>query len=342
MKVRKFLSWFTVFFVSLFVTVSCTSSPQTLTSLNSPATMPVRVGFNNWPGCIPLRVAQLKRMFDDNKINVNLRWFENYLDSIKALFLGSLDGANETLNNMISAVAKGSDQVTILVIDNSTGSDAIVVGEGINSIADLKGKRITAEEGDVDHSLLLEGLKKAGMTQADIQFNPLKVEEGTKAFIAGKMDAVALFDPFTTKALLRPGSKVLFSSKGFPGAISDHLAVSRKLINERPQDVQALVNSWFSTLDFIRNNLEESYKIMAERAGVSVEEYKTYDTGIKIFNLEDNLKAFSPGNDITSLSYAAKAIKNFLLETKLIKKEPDLGRIFDDRFVKAYAASHSS
>jgi len=142
--------------------------------------------------------------------------------------------------------------------------------------------------------------------------------------------------------LLRPGSKVLFSSKDFPGTISDHLAVNRKLVNEKPQEVQALVNSWFDTLNFIRKHPEKSYEIMAARAGVSVEEYKSYDTGLKIFNVEDNLKAFSSGNDMTSLAYAAKEINKFLFENKLIKKEPDLSKIFDDRFVKAYAADHRS
>jgi len=342
MKLCKLLSLFTVFFVSLLVTVSCTPSPQTSTSLTSLTTTPIRIGFNNWPCCIPLQVAQVEKLFNDNRINVDLRWFESYSDSIKALASGSLDGGEQTLNDTISAVANGSDKVTVLVIDNSTGSDAVIVRKGINSIADLKGKKVATEEGAVDHFLLIEGLKKAGMTQADIQLTPLNIEEATKAYLAGNVDAVSLYDPFTTKVLLRPGSKVLFSSKDFPGTISDHLAVNRKLVNEKPQEVQALVNSWFDTLNFIRKHPEKSYEIMAARAGVSVEEYKSYDTGLKIFNVEDNLKAFSSGNDMTSLAYAAKEINKFLFENKLIKKEPDLSKIFDDRFVKAYAADHRS
>jgi len=135
---------------------------------------------------------------------------------------------------------------------------------------------------------------------------------------------------------------VLFSSKEFPGAIPDHLVVTRKLINERPQDVQALVNTWFGTLDFIRANKEKAYTTMAERAGVTVEEYKQYDAGTKIFSIEENLKAFSPGKDMTSLPYAAKEISKFLVEGGLAKQTPDLSKIFDDQFVKAYATSRKS
>lgn len=336
---RAIITWFSVFLLSLFVAVSCTSSPPTSTISISPTTTSIRIGFSAWPGWIPLQIAQLENLFCANKLNVDLRWFERYLDSIYALISGQLDANSQTLNDTITSITNGSEEVIVLVNDNSDGNDKIIVRKGINSIADLKGKKVAAEPGTVDHFLLLLGLNKVGLTQADIQFESLGIEEAAEAFRAGQVDAVGLFAPFTTKALLRPGSKELFSSKDFPGAISDHLTVSRKLVKERPQDVQFLVNSWFNTLEFIRNNPEKSTKIMAERAGVSVEEYKIYEGGIKLFSVEDNLKAFQHRNELTSLSYTAQEIAKFLLETGVIQKRSNLSKMFDNRFVEAYAAS---
>ncbi|MBA4465158.1 ABC transporter substrate-binding protein, partial [Cylindrospermopsis raciborskii CS-506_A] len=155
-------------------------------------------------------------------------------------------------------------------------NDKIIVREGINTIADLKGKKVAVEEGTVDHFLLLLGMKKAGLTSNDIILQPLETGAASAAFVAGQVDAVGVFAPFTTKALERPGSKELFSSRDFPGAIPDHLVVTRQLIKERPQDVQALVNTWFETLDYIKANPEKSNEIMAKRAGVTVDEYKKY------------------------------------------------------------------
>jgi len=70
---------------------------------------------------------------------------------------------------------------------------------------------------------------------------------------------------------------------------------------------------------------------------VSLDEYKQYADGTKIFTVEENLKAFEVGNDMNSLSFAAKEMSKFLNEVGLAKTSPDTSKLFDDRFVKAYA-----
>ncbi len=338
MKIRTVLSWFTLFFATLIFAVSCSPSQ----TQNTSAANSIQMGFSAWPGWIPWQVAQEQKLFEANKVPVELKWFDGYLDSINAMTAGQLDANTQTLNDTISSVAAGADQVIVLVNDYSRGNDKIIVGQGINSIADLKGKKVAVEQGTVDHFLLLLGLEKAGLTAKDVEIVPLETGAAAAAFVAGRVDAVGVLAPFTTTALQRRGSKELFSSQDFPGAIPDHLVVSRQLVNQRPQDVQAMVNTWFDTLNYIRANREEAYKIMAERAGVTVEEYKQYDSGTQILSIEENLKAFSPGKDLTSLPNTAQEISKFLVEAGLAKQPPDLSKIFDDRFVKAYAASRKS
>ncbi|WP_238393251.1 ABC transporter substrate-binding protein [Myxacorys almedinensis] len=297
-----------------------------------------RLGYSAWPGWFPWKVAEEQNIFSANNVPVDLKWFDGYLESINTLTAQQIEANSQTLNDTVSAIAGGADQVVVLVNDNSTGNDQVIVREGINTIADLKGKKIAAEEGAVDHFMLLLGLEREGLSPSDIQFVPLETGKAAAAFVGGQVDAVAVFAPFTTQALKRPGSKELFSSKEFPGAIPDHLVVSRKFLNEHPDRVQAMVDSWFATLDYIQKNAEQASEIMAKRAGVSVEEYKGYAQGTKIFTLEENLQAFQPGNTMSSLSYAATEMANFLQEVGLVKQKPDLTKLFDDRFVKAYAA----
>ena len=91
----------------------------------------------------------------------------------------------------------------------------------------------------------------------------------------------------------------------------------------------------------MKANKEKSYEILANRAGVSVEEYKEYENGTKIFTIEENLKAFQPGNDMTSLPFAAAEMTKFLVDVNLAKTQPDISTLFDDRFIKAYSEGKS-
>ena len=342
MKTRTPLSYILIFIIALTFTVSCQNPAVYIKTTNETDTTTststgLRLGFSAWPGWFPWQVAQEQGIFKQNNVEVNLKWFDGYLESISTLVSGQIDANSQTLGDTVSSVAGGADQVIVLVNDNSTGNDKIIVREGINSVADLKGKKVAAEEGTVDHFLLLLGMRKAGLSPKDIQFVPLETGKAAAAFVGGQVDAVAVFAPFTTQALKRSGSKELFSSKDFPGAISDHLVFTRKFLDANPEKVQTMVDSWFATIDFIKANQAQAYEIMAKRAGVSVDEYKQYADGTKIFTIEENIKAFQPGNDMTSLQFAATEMSQFLTNVGLAKSTPDKNKLFDARFIQAYA-----
>ncbi|AFZ34583.1 aliphatic sulfonates family ABC transporter, periplasmic ligand-binding protein [Stanieria cyanosphaera PCC 7437] len=342
LKTRSFLSYLILFIFSLSVVVGCNPATSIKTtndtgSTSSGNTASVSLGYSAWPGWFPWQVTQEQGIFQANNASVELKWFDGYLESINALNAQQITANSQTLNDTISAIAGGAEQVIVLVNDNSTGNDKIIVREGINSIADLKGKKVAAEEGTVDHYLLLLGLEQEGLSPEDIEFIPLETGQAATAFVGGQVDAVAVFAPFTTQALKRNGSKELFSSKDFPGAISDHLVFTRQFVEENPEQVQAVVNSWFATLDYMEPNQAQAYEIMARRANVTVEEYQDYAEGTTIFSVEDNLKAFQPGNDASSLQYSAQQISDFLVKVGLAPQVPDTSQLFDDRFVKAYA-----
>lgn len=295
----------------------------------------ITIGYSAWPGWFPWAVAQEQGLFEQNGVDVELKWFDSYTDSINALSSGAIDANSQTLNDTLSAVSGGAQLKVVLTNDNSTGNDQIIAAEGINSVADLRGKKVAVEEGTVDHYLLLLALEEAQLTEEDIELVPMLTDAAAAAFVGGEVDAVGVFAPFTTTALERPGSRAVATSAEFPGAIPDHLAVSDKLVSDRPDDVQKLVNTWFDTIAWIKDNRDAALKIMAERAGVSVEEYETYDSGTTIFTRQQNLDAFTPGTTPKHLNYQADEIADFITGTGLAKERPDVDGLFVDKFVKA-------
>jgi NitT/TauT family transport system substrate-binding protein len=294
----------------------------------------ITLGFSAWPGWFVWQVSAEQGLFAKNGVDVELKWFDSYTESINAVASGVIDANSQTLNDTLASVSGGAKLTIVLVNDNSTGNDQIIAQHGITSIADLKGKKVAVEQGVVDHYLLALALEGAKLRLTDIELVNLPTDAAAAAFVAGQVDAVAAFAPFTTEALKRPGSRAIATSAEFPGAIPDHLVVRSELVRDRPQDVQALVNTWFDTIKWIKENREAAVEIMAKRAGVTPEDYRSYDAGTTIFTRQQNLDAFTPGTTPAHLNYQANQIIDFIVSTGLAKERPSLDGLFDDRFVK--------
>jgi NitT/TauT family transport system substrate-binding protein len=297
----------------------------------------VTLAFSAWPGWFPWQVAQEQGLFTANGVDVELKYFDNYLDSLTALSTGNVSANSQTLNDtLISISAPGAAKQTIVLVnDNSTGNDQIIAREGIASVADLKGRTVAVEQGTVDHFLLLLALQKAGLKFDDVTIKGLPTADAAAAFKAGQVDAVGAFAPFTTTALERAGSRAIATSKEFPGAIPDHLVFSADFVAQHPAEVQAVVKTWFDTLAWIAANKDKAIAIMAEKAGVSVDDYRSYDAGTSIFTKEQNLSAFASGSTPANLDHMAAQIADFLVTTGLAPAKPSLDGLFEPRFVKA-------
>jgi NitT/TauT family transport system substrate-binding protein len=325
---------------------ACSDSKTTASTSSASSGAPsasldkLTIGYSAWPGWFPLAVADAKGLFKEAGLDVDLKYFVDYTASLDALVAGQVDVNAQTLNDTIFAVASGAKQQVVVVNDNSTGNDQIICDQSITSINDLKGKTVAAEAGVVDHFLLLQGLTKAGMTESDIKFQGIKTDAAAAAFEGGQFDCVAVFAPFTLQALKRPGSKVLFSSKDFPGVIPDHLVATDSAAAKKAV-MQKLVNAWYATLDYIKAYPDDAVKIMAEKAAVSVDEYKSFEDGTTLFTVDQAVNAFSDrAGDPTSLPEMARRINPFLVSSGLAEKQADLSTLFLPEFTSTYAQQH--
>jgi NitT/TauT family transport system substrate-binding protein len=310
------------------VTTGCSNRAATATRIT--------LGFTAWPGWLPWQVAKDQGLFARNGINVELKYFSNYTDSLLALETGALDANSQTLNDTLISVSGGAKQTIVLVNDNSTGNDKIIAREGITSVADLRGRKIAVVQGTVDHYLLLLALQQAGLGQQDVVLDSQSTSESAAAaFATGQVDAVCTSAPSTTKALQRAGSHSIATSAEFPGAIPSHLVVRPALVHDHPEAVQALVNTWFDTLKWIKTHKDTAIAAMAKTSGVGVNDYRTYAAGTTIFTHQQNLDAFTPGTNPQHLNYQAAQIADFVFGTGMVQSRPSVAGLLDNRFVNA-------
>ncbi|WP_239566170.1 ABC transporter substrate-binding protein [Paenibacillus sacheonensis] len=318
----------------LTVLAGCGDSKETSSGSSDD---PITIALSAWPGWFFWYLVDEKGFFEKHGVNVELKWFPVYSDSLQALSTGKVDANSQTLSDTLAPASKGIGLKAVLVNDNSFGGDAIVSKTGIDSIKDLKGKTVATELGTVDHLLLLTALAQNGMDEKDVKYVNMTVNDAGPAFISGKTDASVLWEPFQTTAVKEGKGKVLFSSKDTPGLIPDLLVFRDSVVEKRPDDIQHIVDAWFDALNYFKDHEDEAIELMAKHAETTPEDFKLGLASIKLFTPQDNVNAFGKRDDYTSLAYTAKTTNEFLKKLDMVDEIKDYDALFDARFVEKAA-----
>ena len=303
---------------------------------------PIVIGYSAWPGWWPWAIGEKKGLFEANGVKVELRWYDNYLQSVKDLAAGRIDGNAQTVSDTLAFAgqAGGIDQSIVLINDISVGNDKVVARAGINSLRELRGRKVAVEPGVVDDFLLTRALVKAGLTRDDVNIVALETSRGEQAFIDGQVDAFCAFPPFWSRGLAVPGARELTSSAQFPWTIWDVLAVDRMLVESRADDVQAVVNSWVDILDYMTLERDDAFALIAERAGVDVSDqgalvdFLKLQDGTQIYSLDDMRRAFSAGTAPDRLATSVQEQVAFLVDNEFVKEIPEPLALLEPRFVR--------
>lgn len=277
----------------------------------------VTIGMVTFPGYAPLYLAKEKEFFDN--IDVDLVRIEAIGDLRSAMISGSIDMYIATPDIYQSVENQEPPGVGFLAIDESNGADGIAVMNDVNSMADLKGKKLGAEPGFPPYFILQYMLNKNGMTMSDINFRDISSQDAGNAFVAKQLDAVGTYEPYLSKSTeLRKDSKILVSSADLKGLIVDIIFANEEITNNKPEILKEVSNGWFKAVEYYQNNHNESMKIMAKAFGVSPEEMIDIKSGLTWLNKDDNLKLFDKNN--TSNLY-----KTFNLVGEILQKNNSNG-----------------
>ncbi|MBF0565266.1 MAG: ABC transporter substrate-binding protein [Nitrospirae bacterium] len=290
---------------------------------------PLRVGTNIWPGYEPLYLARELNYFDNNlDKNIVVVEYSSASDVIRGFRYNAIDAAALTLDEALLLVQDGMDVTVVLVMDISSGGDVILGRQGLNKLSDIKGKRVGIEKTALGSYFFAIALEKIGLKSSDIETINLEVDRHETAFKTGIVDAIVTFEPVRTK-LIDAGAKVLFDSSKVYGAIVDVLVVRNDYIRKSPYTVKTLdtlLEGWFRALDYLKNNPQDAYRIMAEREGLPKEEFVTALKGLHIPDREENRSMLCSVKP--TLLLTAGRMKKFMITNDLLRKDINVNNIF--------------
>jgi len=306
----------------------------TLGALGAQAAPALKIGYSDWPGWVAWQVAIDKGWFKQAGVEVKFEWFD-YSASMDAFAAGKLDAVGMTNGDMLVTGSGGAKGTVFLVTDYSNGNDMIVAKPGIKSVKDLKGKKVAVEVGLVDHLLIVNALKKAGLKDTDVTLVNAKTNELPQVFAAADVAAIGVWQPVAGQALKGvPGSTPIYTSSDEPGLIYDVFVATPASAKARRADWLKVLKVWDKVVAYIQDpkTQPDAVKIMAARSGVSPADYLPLLKGTHLLNLEDGKKVYAPGTGFGSLYGSTKFVNEFNVAQKVYAAPEKIENYFDPTF----------
>jgi taurine transport system substrate-binding protein len=177
---------------------------------------------------------------------INWRQFGGGGDVIRAMASGDVQLGEVGSTGIATAISQGMDVDLFWILEDIASAEALVArnGSGVNSIADLKGKKVGTPFVSTSHFQLLYALQKAGLKPSDVQVLNMRPPEIAAAWTRGDIDATFIWDPVLSN--VKKTGKVLITSGDIckQGACTfDGLIVTQKFAKDNPEFMTALVKA---------------------------------------------------------------------------------------------------
>src|SRR5690348_3488262 len=280
-------------------------------------------------------LAKLTGAFDDAPYKVKFARFDYGPPLVQAAASGDIDlgsvgdvppitGAAKQFGFKIVAVQRGAD--------STKAPENIIVPKDspIQTLADLKGKRIAVPQGSSAHGLTLLALKSVGLAPKDVEFVFLSPAAGGTAFNTGKVDAWSIWNPQSALAV-KDGARII--AKGVPpiDQVNNYYVASEKSLND-PTTRAALADVLTRVariFNWAQQNPDQYAKAIAKETGVSLEDGRAtvdaYPFKITQF-LPEDLKA-------------EQALSDAFFEAGEITKQVDVNTIADNLLPDGFDSS---
>jgi NitT/TauT family transport system substrate-binding protein len=298
---------------------------------------PLKIGYSDYPGWVAWQVAIDKGWLKEAGIDAEFQWFD-YSPSMDAFGAGKIDADLVTNGDALVMAGGGSKGLMVMLTDYSDGNDMIVGRPGIKSIKDLKGKKIGVEIGLVEHLLLLDGLKKAGMSEADVTLVNTKTNDTPQVLASGEVAAIGAWQPISGMAMKAlPGSKPIHTSADQPGLIYDVLVVSPESFKARRADWQKLIGVWDRVVHYIDDpkTQDDAVRIMSARVGLTPEAYKPLLKATHLIDLAEGRKLFVKADGFGSLYGSSEIANEFNFKNAVYKEKLDVASFIDPSLMLA-------
>lgn len=252
--------------------------------------------------------------------------FSSWPELLDAYNSGQVQAVSELLVLALAGAEKGIPK-SVVSLSHRHG-DILTVAKEINSVKDLKGKRVAIPHRMSVHNILLaQALKKEGLSLKDVEWIEMPPPDMPAALARGDIKGFIVAEPFGTKAIQSGFGKELLNARDiWPDYLCCGLVFNPKFIKSYPAAVKEYVESFNAAGKFIDANHKEAITIAR-----------------KYMNIDEKVFAEALSHDATYSDLHVKRgeveqLQAAALELNLLKKPVNLDQLLDPTLVPAPAA----
>ncbi|MFJ6086868.1 ABC transporter substrate-binding protein [Streptomyces sp. NPDC092369] len=311
-------------FALLLTACGGSSSASTGTDTDGTGSVTLNVGDQKGGSEAILRAAgELKNL----KYKIKWSTFTSGPPLLEAVNAKAVDIGGVGNTPPVFAAGAGSKISVVAAWHGTSEGDAILVPDGskLTKPQELKGKSIAVAQGSSAHYQLVASLKAAGLSLSDVKVKYLQPADALAAFTSGKVDAWAVWDPYTSQVLQAKQGRVLTTGQGVTNGLTFQVAAPSALGNK---EKAAAIKDYLARLDrateWVHSHQEEWAKVWAKDTGLP---YETALASVKRTNSTRVTVAVDKG-----VVASEQEIADTFTELKLIPKKVDFADFVDTRY----------
>jgi NitT/TauT family transport system substrate-binding protein len=302
---------------------------------------PVTLGVVTWIGYGPIYCAAANGYYKKYGLDVKLVNFSDNSVMAGALQSGEINATTLTYDQVIAANARGWKLKVVMPVDYSVGGDAILASAQIQSIKDLKGRKVAFMSASPSDFLLGYALSRDGLSERDI--HPVNTTpEGVVGIMAGgSVDVGVSYEPNVSVIVKSGGGKrfhVLLSSREARGMITDVLVLKDSVIGKNPKLVEGLIRGTMDGLAFMQAQPAQASAIIAKTLEITPAEVRDQLPNIENPALPQLGDVFRKSDALPSFYASGKIIGEILKKEGQIDTPPPIEATYDATFVAALQA----
>lgn len=306
---------------SLMGITGCAKKPEQQATTQQETTT-FNIGFQKY-GILPIvkTKGELEKRLAAQGIKVKWIEFPAGPQLLEGLNVGSVVFGEAGEAPPIFAQAANPNLIYVANQPPAPTAEALIVQKDspIQSIQDLKGKRIALNKGSNVHYLLLKLLEANQLTLNDIQPIYLPPSDARAAFEKGVVDAWVIWDPFLAAAEHQIQARVIANGENLVNNHQFYLA-DRQYAENNPAVLQTVITTLNQTTDWVKAHPEDAAKLLEKPIGLGFDVLKTSISRMGFGVQPISEKVVTEQQDVANAFFAQQLIpKQLVIQDAVLK-----------------------